>query len=101
MIRFIFLTLSCFLCFVGFSQKEDLVLYKKVDTTSLRLQVLFPHEMNTSKQYPCIVFFFGGGWKTGSIRQFSRQADYLAGRGMVCFLVDYRIQSRQGTTPFE
>lgn len=48
---------------------------------------------------PAAVFFFGGGWNGGSVKQFQQQARYLAGRGMVTFLADYRVKSRQGTAP--
>jgi arylsulfatase A len=50
-------------------------------------------------QRPAAVFFFGGGWNGGSVKQFQQQARYLAGRGMVTFLADYRVKSRQDTAP--
>jgi acetyl esterase len=40
-----------------------------------------------------VVFFFGGGWNGGTVRQFEQHARYLAGRGMVAFLADYRVKS--------
>lgn len=93
--------LSCY----GFAQKSPVhqqsVVYKKVDTTALKMVVLYPNSMIKNKQYPCIVFFFGGGWKTGNLNQFRNQANHYTGKGMVCFLVDYRVKTRQGTTPFE
>jgi acetyl esterase len=48
---------------------------------------------------PAVVFFFGGGWNGGTVKQFQQHARYLAGRGMVAFLADYRVKSRQGTQP--
>jgi acetyl esterase/lipase len=48
-----------------------------------------------------MVFFFGGGWNEGNRLQFAPQANYFATRGIVCFLVDYRVKSRNGTTPFD
>ena len=48
---------------------------------------------------PAVVFFFGGGWNGGTVRQFEQHARYLAGRGMVTFLADYRVKSRQKTQP--
>ena len=48
---------------------------------------------------PSIVLFFGGGWKSGKVDQFLKQAKYLARRGMVVFLADYRVMNRQGTMP--
>jgi acetyl esterase len=45
------------------------------------------------------VFFFGGGWNGGSVTQFEQHAKYLASRGMVAFVADYRVKSRQKTGP--
>ena len=46
-----------------------------------------------------VVFFFGGGWNGGTVAQFEQQAKYLASRGMVAFVADYRVKSRQKTAP--
>lgn len=48
-----------------------------------------------------MVFFFGGGWKTGDRTHFINHAKYFAKRGLVCFLVDYRTRDKHRTTPFE
>lgn len=48
---------------------------------------------------PAVVFFFGGGWNGGSVTQFEQHAKYLAARGMVAFVADYRVKSRQKTAP--
>ncbi len=37
----------------------------------------------------------------GTIGQFEPHARYFAQRGMVCFRADYRVNRRQGTSPFE
>ena len=89
-------------CFA--QQLEDTpaeIIYKRVDTISLQMQVVYPSHMEKDRYYPCMVFFFGGGWINGKITQFKPEADYFTKRGMVCFLVDYRVRSRQGTTPFD
>jgi acetyl esterase len=91
--------------YLSFAQgvKENLrtIVYKNVDTTVLKMEVLYPSVLEKNKKYPAVVFFFGGGWVSGNINQFRNQANYLTARGLVCFLVDYRVKSRQGTTPFE
>lgn len=76
--------------------------YKKASGDDLRIYRIDPpgHEASKEKA-PAIVFFFGGGWNGGSPTQFEPHANYLAGRGMVVFLADYRVKSRQGTTPKE
>lgn len=50
-------------------------------------------------QRPAVVFFFGGGWNGGKITQFEQHSKYLASRGMVTFVADYRVKSRQKTAP--
>ena len=47
------------------------------------------------------VFFFAGGWKTGTPEQFFAQCEYLAARGMVAVSAEYRIASVHQTTPRE
>jgi acetyl esterase/lipase len=40
------------------------------------------------------VFYFGGGWRSGSPTQFVPHAKYLASRGMVALCADYRVHTR-------
>ena len=84
-----------------FSQAPDTITYKQVDTTELILVLDYPPGFDESKEYPAIVFFFGGGWNGGNTGHFEPQARYFAERGMICFRADYRVKSRQGITPFE
>jgi acetyl esterase/lipase len=48
-----------------------------------------------------VVFFFGGGFRNGSTRQFYTKAAYLASRGMVAASAEYRVSSRHSTTVAE
>lgn len=75
--------------------------YKQIDTIDLKLFVKHPDNFNSKKQYPTIIFFFGGGWSSGNINQFKPHADYLASRGMIAILADYRVNTRHQTTPFD
>jgi acetyl esterase/lipase len=93
----LFLTLTGFIN--GFAQ--DQILYKKIDTTQLYLTVYPSVIKEPTKKSPAIVFFFGGGWNNGTVKQFEPQALYFSQRGMVCILVDYRVREKQKTTPFE
>lgn len=77
------------------------VTYKKVDTLKLNLTIYNPVGFSPTKKYPVIIFFFGGGWINGSIKQFQNQARYFASRGMIAILSDYRVSSRNHTTPFD
>ena len=71
--------------------------YKSVDGFDLKLWVFSPEETSKIKT-PAILFFFGGGWNGGSPSQFVRQSQYLAKRGMVGIVADYRVKSRQGVS---
>lgn len=74
--------------------------YKKVGDVELRLHVFAPATLATAPR-PAIVFFFGGGWRTGNVLQFVPQSKYLAERGMVAIVADYRVFDRHGTTPLD
>lgn len=56
------------------------------------------HDPKVDKR-PAVVFFFGGGWNGGSVNQFEQHSKYLAARGMIAFVADYRVKSRQKTSP--
>jgi acetyl esterase len=84
-----------------FAQDIDQVLYKKIDTTELYMDIYSPPGNDPASTHPAIVFFFGGGWSGGTIKQFEPHAKYLSNKGLICFLADYRVSGRQQTTPFE
>jgi acetyl esterase len=79
---------------------QQTILYKQADTTKLYLEIYYPEKMSKGKQYPAMIFFFGGGWINGDRQQFVHHAQYFSKRGMVCFLADYRTQ-KNNTCPFE
>lgn len=102
--------LSAVLLFATANAETELVpikgaeveVYKKASGDDLRIYRIDPadHDTKTDSR-PAAVFFFGGGWNGGSVTQFEPHANYLAGRSMVVFLADYRVKSRQKTTPRE
>lgn len=96
----IFILLATLFAF-SYSFSQEQILYKQIDTTKLLMKVYSPEKIDYKQKYPAIVFFFGGGWNSGKISQFAPHADYFSKRGMVCFLVDYRVTSRHKSTPFE
>lgn len=75
--------------------------YKRIGDVELKIHLISPAGHTAKDRRPAVVFFFGGGWTGGRIDQFRPQAEYLAARGMVAALADYRVQTRHGTTPFE
>jgi acetyl esterase/lipase len=77
------------------------LIYKEIDGVELKLQVFEPEGFQSLEKRPAIVFFFGGGWNSGSPNQFYQQARAFADLGLVAFSADYRVKSRNKTTPFE
>ena len=76
------------------------IVYKTTPQGELKLHVFSPKgEVQAAVLRPCIVFFFGGGWKSGSYLQFVPQAEYLASRGLIAISADYRILNVHKTTP--
>jgi acetyl esterase/lipase/lysophospholipase L1-like esterase len=74
--------------------------YKTIDDTQLRLWIIRPAGAaevsagTVASPRPAIVFFFGGGWTSGTPEQFLPQARHLAARGMITAVADYRVASR-------
>jgi acetyl esterase len=75
--------------------------YKTVGETKLQLYIFSPQDQAATNRRPAIVFFFGGGWTSGSPQQFEKQCQYLASRGMVAITADYRVASRQHVKPVQ
>jgi acetyl esterase len=63
--------------------------YKSIQGVDLRLHVFAPARRQSDK-LPALVYFYGGGWMAGNVTVAVPEAKYLAGRGMVAILVDYR-----------
>jgi acetyl esterase/lipase len=74
--------------------------YRKVAETELKIWI-FESKEKAAKPRPAIVFFFGGGWTSGTPSQFVPQSKYLAERGMVAIVADYRVSSRNKAKPID
>lgn len=66
-------------------------IYKQVEGRELHLFIEKPGDWKTNDQRAAILFFFGGGWVSGTPAQFQSQSEYLASRGMVGIRVGYRV----------
>ena len=75
--------------------------YKTASGSELKIFIFEPDGHKASEKRPAVVFFFGGGWNGGTPSQFYAHCEYLASRGMVAMTADYRVKSRQKTSPFE
>ena len=75
--------------------------YKRVGDTELKLFLFMPEDHKPTDKRPAIVFFFGGGWRSGSPAQFHAHCKHFAALGMVAATADYRVLSRNQTPATE
>ncbi|MBT5707935.1 alpha/beta hydrolase fold domain-containing protein [Verrucomicrobia bacterium] len=71
--------------------------YKTIGAIKLNLHIFGLDSNPNATLKPAIVFFFGGGWRGGTPKQFEQHCRYFASRGMVAITADYRVSSRHGT----
>ena len=74
--------------------------FKTTDQCELNLHVFDAGE-RASRLRSAIVFFFGGGWNSGTPEQFYPHCRHFSKRGMLAISAEYRVKSRHNTTPFE
>jgi len=75
--------------------------YKQASGVELRLHVFRPDGWKPQDRRPAVVFFFGGGWTSGTPQQFAPHGSYLAQRGLVAISAEYRVKRRGDATPFD
>jgi acetyl esterase/lipase len=80
---------------------ERTYVYKKTPQGELKVNVYLPEGWQPGQKHPTILMFFGGGFTNGKPEQFLSKARYLASRGMVAMTPDYRVKTRQQTSPRE
>ncbi len=106
----IIILILCFVTGIGFSQQkfnisslvaDDIITYKTIDTTKLHLHVFYPEGHSPKAKKPVIIFFFGGGWTKGTPEQFYAHCKHLSSKGMVAITVEYRVKTRNNTSPIE
>lgn len=91
-----------FACTYSYAQRSyppdikgaEVYTYKVVNDVNLKLWVFNPPKHEATHNIPAIIFFFGGGWNAGSPSQFVHHCEYLAARGIVAMVADYRVYSR-------
>lgn len=91
----------------GVAQGQNLspdreVVYSQRDARGMKLYVYQPQDWQENDVRPAIVFFYGGGWKSGGgPNQFRSFCRHLTDRGMVAFCADYRTEESGGAVPFQ
>jgi acetyl esterase/lipase len=73
--------------------------YKTVGGQPLRLYLRRPPAGTPGPaRRPAVVFFTGGGWMFLNVKSPTPQAEYLARRGAISVVVDYRVYCRDGVS---
>ena len=82
-------------------EPDSVFVYKNTLQGELKMNVFKPKNYKSSGKIPVVVFFFGGGWTSGSPKQFYQQARYFADKGILAISAEYRIFGKYKTSPFE
>jgi dienelactone hydrolase len=66
--------------------------YKQSGGKEKVMEIYFPKDHDPSaKRVPAILMFHGGGWSSGSLKQFRAACQYFASRGIVAATANYRM----------
>ncbi|MDP4791828.1 MAG: hypothetical protein NWR99_08080, partial [Verrucomicrobiales bacterium] len=64
----------------------------RTEAPELLMRIYRPVAWKAEDNRPAIVFFFGGGWKSGTPDQFDPHCRRLSELGFVAMAAEYRIQ---------
>lgn len=84
----------------GFPEADTYV-YRELQPEPVRIHVFKPKDWRAGDRRPVFLWFFGGGWTTGTPTNAAGWARWAAARGWVGIAPDYRTNGRWGTTPLE
>lgn len=71
------------------------------DKAVLKMRIYEPKGESVQDARPAIVFFFGGGWRNGTPKQFHTHCEVLKEHGFVAMAAEYRIKSKHDSTPLD
>ncbi len=91
-----FLTLSIHTQEEIITTASSIEIYKTIGEIQLKAWIFNPPDHKSTDARAAIVFYFGGGWRSGSPKQFEKHCQYFASRGIVAIAADYRVSSRHG-----
>lgn len=73
----------------------------RTEAPELLMRIYRPADWKAEDSRPAIVFFFGGGWKSGTPDQFAPHCKRLSELGFVAMAAEYRIGSKHQSTPLD
>ncbi len=79
------------------SDASRVEVYKTTEETKLRVFIYNPEKLSAGDERGAIVFFHGGGWRSGIPDQFAPHCRLLASKGMVAITAEYRLTKKHGT----
>ena len=79
--------------------RADVLVYKATDKVRLKLHFARPSSERFPGPRPCIVFFHGGGWRSGDPKQFMAYANRLAEVGVIGISAQYRLMRDDDVLP--
>lgn len=72
------------------------IVYKKSGGADQIMEVYFPANHDPKKsRVPAVLFFHGGGWAGGNLKQFRYACDYFAKRGLVAATANYQMLPKE------
>ena len=78
-------------------ERAHVEVYKTIGDVNLDIYIFTPEGHKPTDRRAAAVFFFGGGWRSGTPKQFEPHCKQLASRGIVAMAADYRVSSRHQT----
>ncbi|GAB5451541.1 MAG: alpha/beta hydrolase [Halioglobus sp.] len=69
---------------------DQTIVYSEARGTPLHLH-LFRARAGDDDRAPALLLFHGGGWRSGSARQFFGQCEYFSEQGITCISAEYRL----------
>ena len=72
------------------------VVYKTSGGEKQVMELYFPPGHDSAKaKVPAVIFFHGGGWSGGDLKQWRRACDYFASRGLVTATANYQMPTKE------
>lgn len=75
---------------------DKVVVFKQTPHGELKAHIYFPPGWSALDRRPAIVFWVGGGFRSGQVGQFNSKAEYFASRGLVSICAEYRGRESHG-----
>lgn len=84
---------------LGYTPDRSIKFSQPTEGGPLKLDLFLPENHSPADRRACVVFFFGGGWSSGSTDQFYGYGKYLASCGLVAVSAQYRTKKSHNATP--